>query len=102
MAILTDTTHSADTVTMRPPPPVRLGFPGLYHGPDDGSIATHPAAGDATLLNGVPIVRLTITSLAGRDIVIDVTDARFLDDLVLAATIAQHRLAALGLTRGAA
>ena len=84
---------AVSAVTMRPPPTVRLGICGLYHGPDDGEHATHPAAGDATLLNGVPVITLTITSLAGRDLIIDVTSAEWLAELVLAATDAQSRLA---------
>ena len=96
MNTITADSAPASAHTMRPPPAIRLGICGLYHGPDDGEYATQPAAGDATLLNGVPIVRLTLTSLAGRDLIIDITDPQFLDALVLAATLAQHRLAALG------
>lgn len=66
-----------------------LAEPGMYHGPIDGT----PQAGDAILDDCVPVVRLSLGTIAGRDVILTVADLAWLDDLEVAVQYARARLA---------
>lgn len=75
-----------------------LAEPGMYHGPIEGS----PQAGDAILDNCVPVVRVSLGTIAGRDVTLTVADMGWLDDLEVAAQDARARLAMFGVGTPAA
>jgi hypothetical protein len=72
-----------------PPPVVALTAPGLCHNlPLDG----HPAAGDASLLNGRPVIALYLGTVAGRRVELDITTLAELDELAAEVRLARDRL----------
>jgi hypothetical protein len=75
---------------MNHPPGAELSAPGLgYHIPFGG----HPHAGEASLVNGTPLVPVVLGEICGRDVVIDITDLGTLAELETAIHDAHSRLA---------
>jgi hypothetical protein len=73
---------------VRPPDPVRIFIPGLYHGPLTGI----PLAEDVTYDNAAPVGRLVLGEIAGRPVTLEVTAASYLAGLRAELDIAQRRL----------
>jgi hypothetical protein len=88
---MSETTRPPDRAARKPPPDAaRIAMPGLYHGP----LAGHVAAGNAVLSNGVPVVYLDLGLVAGRHVILAITDAQWLSDLDFNVQLAQSRLSA--------
>jgi len=74
-------------------PDAALSAPGHFH---NWPITGHPRAGDATLLNGEPVVPLYLGRLEGAvgEVELDITSATELDEIEFAVRQARSRLAA--------
>lgn len=71
------------------PPDVALSAPGICHNLPLGG---HPEAGDPTLANGVPVVRVLVGTLCGSQVVLDITSLTELGELEHAFRVAHARL----------
>ena len=72
------------------PPAAAITAPGLGWNVD---LTGHPHAGDATFLNGRPVVTVSLGTIAGREVELDITTLAEMDEIEDAFRLAHARLA---------